>query len=197
VIQRIRARGPGQLVGGGIPERPARRGEHDAFHVRAATGLHCLKDRRVLAVDRQDGRAVSPGQRHQHRPGHHQRLFVGDGHLAAQLHRSQRSRQTSCPHDGRHDAIGLHRRHQIRKRRISREDAATARQRVVRAHRLRIGQGDRLGLPLSRLFREHLRIGTRSQADHVKLVRQQRDHFQRVAPNRAGGTQDDDPLFHR
>ena len=74
VDRNFRAHGPGgvrqgvvdrdlpQLVAGQVAERSAAGGQDDAGDFLAAAGLQGLKNRAVLAVDRQDRRAALGGQ---------------------------------------------------------------------------------------------------------------------------------------
>jgi hypothetical protein len=90
-------------------ERSSRPGQDDLAHAAAldtspGTLGKALKDRVVLAVDRQQRCAGGADRGHEDRPGHHQRLLVRKQQLFPGARRGERGRKPGGAHDRRHHA---------------------------------------------------------------------------------------------
>src|SRR5690606_31257234 len=90
--------------GGPFREWPAERIQQATRLPRRARPQR-LEDRRVLAVDRDQLRAVLPGDPAQDRPGHDQALLVRQAQAAAAPRRLEDGREPGGPGDRREDRV--------------------------------------------------------------------------------------------
>ena len=89
----------GQLFRGEISKRAAARSQNNPFDGFPLPGLQTLKDRAMLAIDRQNLRAGASGQFHYQRSGHDQGFFIGQSHSFSGLHRCPGALQSSGPNN--------------------------------------------------------------------------------------------------
>ncbi len=114
------------IRGGRAQERPARRGEQHAPHAGGATAAHALKDRVVLAVDRNQRRAALAHRLHEQRAGHDQRFLVRQQDALAGARGGEAGAQAGSADDRGHDRVDLRVRRDLAQRLLARRAPRSA-----------------------------------------------------------------------
>ena len=164
--ERVLRRHRRQLVAHAAPERAAGAGEHERVDLLRRPSLEALEERGVLAVDREDAPAAAPLRLECELAGGDEALLVREREVDAVLERPERRVDAGEPDDGVEDDVGL---------------AAVEQLGEVAAH-LRV---------LGRDAVERRRAGGRGAQLEVGV---RLDDLDRLAPDRAGGAEEGNPL---
>ena len=191
---------------GGVsgPKRPARRGQ-DNFVDHGGPGARVvwqrLKNRRMLAVNRQQGGASAPYRVHEERPAHHQRLLVGKQEaLTCQSSRNARSKTRGAHNRGHHSGHVLMRCDQFQRRRTPQHlcGHACIGQHALELTPMPLADHDGKARPkLQTLLRHQLPLAVGAERKNLVALGVALHHVQRVDPNRARGAQNADALDFR
>ncbi|MNX84668.1 hypothetical protein D3C86_1164780 [compost metagenome] len=183
-----------------VQERPARGGEHQPLHARAAgrRARQALEDRVVLAVQRQQRGAVRGHRAHEQRAGHHERLLVRQQDLLARARRRQRRQQPRRTDDGRHHRVAARRLRDLAQRLRAVHDlgaqAGRAQPRLQLHGAWRIADHRDLGAEGDAVREELVEVAVRRQRMHREAVGVARHEVERAVADRPGGTEQGEAL---
>ena len=172
-----------------VAKRTTGRCEHQTSHILDAFPEQALPDGRVLAVDgTQAVERIATGRvqgRRDQVPASDQRLLVGEGHAATRCNGCQDGRQRGHPGGGdQHDVCTLHRGKLLQAARAPAVFRNVIGPAVRQPHpRFRPGRG---------LLQQVCLVATGGQSHHPEAIRMSGHHFQRLATDGPGRTQDGD-----
>ena len=179
-------------------KRPAGRGQQYALHTMGAkvarkSRRQGLKDRVVLTIDRQHGRAAFPGRVQKYRPRHDQGFLVGEQNALSRARGTQHCGKARRADDGRDHGVGLRRAGHVHGGGLARQDLG-GKPRIAHARpQFRrcpgVGQDDIARCVRTALCQHLFHAAPGHQGKHRESIRMTCNHVQRAFAYGSGGTQ--------
>ncbi len=179
-------------------ERPARRGQNDALDIIAVAAAERLKQRVVLAVDRQDRRAGRRGAAHEEAAGANQTFLVGKRDRCAALDRGKRRLETGRSADRGHQPVDRTRRRFLQSIRAGRRfDSRSGKRRLELGICRGLGHDRDARLKFARKLRKARHVAPGTQRLDREAVAIGTKQINRARADRAGRAKDGDAALFR
>ena len=181
----------GQRLQRNIPQRASGGRQHDLLNLVVMSGRHGLKNRRVLAIDRQHVNAGGTGAVHHEFARHDQRLFVGERQRFFRVDGRQCRRQSRTAHHGQQHEVHLGHRRELGVRLRSGQYAAgrTAQRFSERLGVGLFGNADCDRLQAAGLLGQKFPVAVRRERHGAIVAAEMFDHRQRIVTDAAGAAE--------